>query len=556
MASLVRVRAAYPDGAEQQQAQHLLIINLAWIVALGVGIPFVILVVIAGSLDAGSVFLPLSLALAALIHRLIQRGQLATARWLFVGNILVAALLANFPEYRLDSPFVIVLILPLTAAGVLLGRGGLLSVTLLVIAVVTVGGLLQISTDMAPTPLGSTAAEGIGTTILLVALVAAFNSVMLRAFLGSAEVAVRRQRQLGDVIDRVHQVGLTLVAVASDDEALTRAIEQLREMFDLYHVQVFLADPSSGLAVLRASTGYIGRRLLEEDSLSMPAEDSPVNDALRRKDPLLIRDTDPMERRAGFLPATQSELLLPLRVGDLLPLGVLDLHSASRDAFSPEQLNALLAIGSHMAATLYGAQQAREVRAAFEERERLVGQIEAGQRELARMNRQLVGTTWGAYLEGRQNAVPGFDWHNGAVAPSQTPSEVIRQTLGDGQPRLVKRGGETVLCVPIRLRGQTLGALEFRRPGEAGWSAQAVELAQAVAERLALSLENTRLFEQAQITAQREQLVNRITARLQTAGDLDGLLTMAAAQFQEALGATRAQVRLGLPPAPDAEDEA
>jgi GAF domain-containing protein len=109
----------------------------------------------------------------------------------------------------------------------------------------------------------------------------------------------------------------------------------------------------------------------------------------------------------------------------------------------------------------------------------------------------------------------------------------------------------SVLCVPIRLRGQTLGAVEFRRPGATGWSSAALELAQIVAERLALSLENARLFEQAQTTAQREQLVSQITSQLQTATDLQSLLALAAARFQEALGATQTSVRLGGLPAND-----
>ncbi|RPI97988.1 MAG: GAF domain-containing protein [Chloroflexi bacterium] len=125
------------------------------------------------------------------------------------------------------------------------------------------------------------------------------------------------------------------------------------------------------------------------------------------------------------------------------------------------------------------------------------------------------------------------------------------ETMEDGQSRLEQHGETSVLCVPIQLRGQTLGAVEFRRPGATGWSSAALELAQVVAERLALSLENARLFEQAQTTAQREQLVSQITSQLQTATDLQSLLTLAAARFQDALGATQTNVRLGGPPADD-----
>ena len=135
----------------------------------------------------------------------------------------------------------------------------------------------------------------------------------------------------------------------------------------------------------------------------------------------------------------------------------------------------------------------------------------------------------------------------GLLYPLKSESEALALTVDDGQPRLEQRDDASILCVPIRLRNQTLGAVEFRRSGSTGWTSAALELAQVVAERLALSLENARLFEQAQTTAQREQLVGQITSQLQTTTDLQSLLTLAAARFQDALGASHTRVRLGPP---------
>jgi GAF domain-containing protein len=225
----------------------------------------------------------------------------------------------------------------------------------------------------------------------------------------------------------------------------------------------------------------------------------------------------------------------------------LDLHSTTTGAFSKDMLDTLRTISNQMAIALYTVQQNKELRASYQERDTLIEQIGAAQRELARINRQLIGATWGTYLEEHRATVPALEWRQGAVEPSSADSQVMARTLHAGQPYLEQRDGQDVLCVPIRLRGQTLGAVEFRRSGEKGWSPAALELAQAVAERLALSLENARLFEQAQTTARREQLVSQITAQLQVSNDLQTLLTLAASQFQDALGATFTRVRLGLP---------
>lgn len=554
---LATLQFNYPDPAEQRQAQRLLVVNLTWIALILVTLPIMIWwVVDNANIDLVTMFVPFTLAISLLNHQLLQRGQVRWARSLFILNVLVFSLLGVFPDYRIDTPFILALTLPLTAAGMLLGRSGLLSVAGIIILSVLVGGIVQAGTGMEATPMGLTAEEAIRGTIIIAVGITILNTVFLRTFGSSIEDSLRQQHILARLTSVTAQTSRLLASLTGSQEDLNQAVEQIRDAFGLYHVQVYIADPASGMTVLQASTGFVGRRLLEEESLLTPDERSPINDALRQTDPIMIPENASEDRRTGFLPATRSELLIPLRVGNLMPIGVLDLHSTSPNAFSARVLEVLMTVGNHLAVTLYSAQQARDLRTSYQERDRLSEQLETGQRELARLNRQLIGTTWGAYLGERRDTVPGFDWHNGDIVPAaeDSGSDMLIQTLQDGQPHLEQRDGEYVLCVPIRLRGQILGAVEFRRASAAGWSSYALELAHAVAERLALSLENARLFEQAQTTAQREQLVSEVTSQLQTARDLQTLLNMAAVQFQDALGATHTRVRLGnLPTDPAAK---
>jgi GAF domain-containing protein len=486
MLRLIALRAVYPRAAERQQAQRVLIINLAWMLVMVLALPIIIWWASDDGIDAVTVFVPLSLGIGMLNHRLIRGGRLQWARLLFVLNILVASVLTIFPGYRVDTPFIMIFALPLIAAGVLLPRSGLLGIAVVLVLVVVVGGLVQLDTDMEPTPLGSTL-ESIRATIIIMIGIVFLGATMLWVFVNSMEDTLQQQQHLVGLVEATHKISQTLLELPSQADALERAVEQVRDTFDLYHVQVFLADPASGLPVLRVSTGFIGRRLLEEESLLSPGEESPINDAMRQQDPILIREFAPEEQRSGFLPATRSELLIPLRVGDRMPFGVLDLHSAAPDVFSANVTHVLAVISNQMAAALYGVQRSDELQAGFEERDRLVQQLDAAQREQARLNRQLISATWGTYLAGRGAAVPGFVWRAGTISRSETQSDLMKQTLEDGQPRLEHRAGVDVLCVPIRLRGQTLGVLEFRRKGSPGWSPPALEMAQAVAERLALS---------------------------------------------------------------------
>lgn len=540
------IQASYADMGEQQLAQRLLLFNLVLIILNLLAAPLILLLIIAAPhIEIGAVFVYVSLMVALINHRLIQHGSLRSARYLFVLNLMATTILALLPDYRIDSPLVIILTLPLTAAGLLLRRSGLLYVVLFLSGTIIIGGMLQIVTDMEATPLGETATANIRTTILAAAFTLVMNTIMLWTFGNSIEKIRQEQKHLASLVDAGALIGQKLITLPDSGEELNQCVEELREAFDLYHVQIYLVDAATDLPVLRASTGFIGRRLLEEESLLTPDQRSPVNEVFRQVDPLVIFETSPEERRTGFLPATRSELLLPLRVGALRPMGVLDLHSAVSDTFSSDVLKILVSISGHLAVAIYAAQQAAEVRTNYRERDQLIEQIGAAQREVARANRQLIGATWGTYLGELHDAVFGFNWQNGVVTPLGTQPSVLKEA--DGQPRLEQREGCQVLVVPIRLRGQVLGELEFSQAESSGWSSYALELAEAVAERLALSLENARLFEQAQTTARREQLVSQITANLQSSNDLQSLLTVAAVQFQDALGATRTQVRLGIP---------
>jgi GAF domain-containing protein len=89
--------------------------------------------------------------------------------------------------------------------------------------------------------------------------------------------------------------------------------------------------------------------------------------------------------------------------------------------------------------------------------------------------------------------------------------------------------------------------MEFRASKEQNWNNRSLELARIIAQRLALALDNVRLYEQAQIIANREQVANQVATRLQSRTDIDSLILAAAESFQQALGATRASVRLAMP---------
>jgi len=71
-------------------------------------------------------------------------------------------------------------------------------------------------------------------------------------------------------------------------------------------------------------------------------------------------------------------------------------------------------------------------------------------------------------------------------------------------------------------------------------------LAQSVANRLALALENARLIDSVQSNAVREQTVNTVVSNIQGIRDMQTLLNSAAEVFNQSLGTQHTHIRLGL----------
>ncbi len=72
----------------------------------------------------------------------------------------------------------------------------------------------------------------------------------------------------------------------------------------------------------------------------------------------------------------------------------------------------------------------------------------------------------------------------------------------------------------------------------------------AVADQAALSLENARLLDETERSAQRERAINEINSRVRQTIDLDSILKTAVNELGQALGAARVTARIGRTNAP------
>ena len=105
---------------------------------------------------------------------------------------------------------------------------------------------------------------------------------------------------------------------------------------------------------------------------------------------------------------------------------------------------------------------------------------------------------------------------------------------------LRERAPRSYICVPLMARDHALGAITLVT-AESGrrYEAADLELAEELARRAALAVDNARLFHETRARAERESLINRIGRTLRGSLDPEEILRIATAEVGGALGVSR-----------------
>jgi len=314
---------------------------------------------------------------------------------------------------------------------------------------------------------------------------------------------------------------------------MDRVVELIIERFPaLYHAQIFLVDEDGRYAVVRASTGEVGKQLIARGHRLAVGSISVIGQVTDQARTIITRDisASQVHRRNEFLPDTRAELAVPLAIGDRV-IGALDVQSKARDAFSDDLVTVLQTMADQLAIAIENARL-------YEESLRRVADIEA-------VNRRATLAAWQDYMRvlrasgvSRDAGIPDTI---GSDAISALRAEAIRTgELAIGQPTA---RATIPVALPITLRGQALGAVEWELPMQS-FTDDKLELALELANRLAVSMDNARLFQESQRSAERERLVNSIAARLTAQTSIDTILQTAVREVGQALRVPNVSIRL------------
>jgi len=166
-----------------------------------------------------------------------------------------------------------------------------------------------------------------------------------------AEQTILRQNQL---LTAAAEIASAITSTLELNKLLVISSELIQEKFGFYHASVFLIEPDSNIAVLRASAGQATR--LPAGHQLVIGSKSLVGRATATRQPVVVMDVtnDPTHLKNPLLPDTKAEAVIPLLIGDIV-YGALDVQSTMINAFNDWDVMILDTIADQLAIAVQNA---------------------------------------------------------------------------------------------------------------------------------------------------------------------------------------------------------
>lgn len=362
-----------------------------------------------------------------------------------------------------------------------------------------------------------------------------------------AQKEVEARQKILEITTQISNLTLNRIGLST---VLTRGLELIQQGYpQFYHAQVFLLDDSGRKAQLISSTGEIGRALVQKQHSIGVGTQSVIGQATLRGTHIITRttDRDSMHQHNEFLPETVLEGAFPLRVGDKI-IGALDMQSKTNFEISDIDLFTYQSLADSFALAIDNVRQFEMAEKRVRDNQDLAQQAQKALQEVDRLNKRLIEEAWSDYLDAQDTQIAlSMDFDSNTVQQDTEWTPSLTQALQSDDVIQSNRNDHRIIAVPLKVRGQTIGAMEFELDEDGNLDPDDLELIQEVSERFGLAAENTRLVEESQRVAQREALINEIGSRLQATNNVESTLTEAVRSINHVLKANRVSIKLREP---------
>ncbi|MEM7344508.1 MAG: GAF domain-containing protein, partial [Chloroflexota bacterium] len=354
------------------------------------------------------------------------------------------------------------------------------------------------------------------------------------------QIAVTMQNHLlleqtqkrAEQLNAVAQVGKAISELIDLTDILHRAVNLIRDQFKLYHVSIFLLDETEEWAVVRASTGTVGKIMVKQPHRFRVGSESIIGQATLLDTPQIVSDAEKESPLFDnfLLPLTRSEVALPLTFRGQIR-GVLDVHSTEPNIFDEETVETLQIMADQLTAAIQNALLFQQTEQRLLEQATLyrIGTKIGGSLDIEETTHNLVAETVEAldvakcalllinddtvqiisnYIrpntpfpdrQGTQFKLKNSVSLSQVFQAKQEQTYYVKPTVEDPTweiKHLEAHDGFGLAIVPILLRNEVIGFLEvYDHTSERYFRQEEIALLDSIALQAANAIENARLYQ-------------------------------------------------------------
>lgn len=314
------------------------------------------------------------------------------------------------------------------------------------------------------------------------------------------------------------------------NKTLERAGHLLMSRLECSFVGIYLLEQDGAHAILASSPTKAGKSRIQQKFRLPVNYETVVGFVAKTGEARIAPDVrfSATQFSDTFLPESRSEIILALK-SENKTIGVLDIHSEKEDAFRQADLSIMQIIADQLSSAIERSRLSQESSRYLSDLEQAYG----------RNTRE----GWRKFIAARQLQNRGYRFDNIRIEPFEEISGVGRKAIEQGIT--VSAPGASTnqeIAIPIKFRGQTIGIVQAKLREGSGETI-VTTLEQAI-DRLASSLESARLYEEAQIRANREQAISQIASLIGSSSDYESILRTTAREIGNVLTDTDVIIQL------------